>query len=330
MSDDYITQNTGAATAIDDPNINGNNKLILRITYDGNAVKDHEINAVLFSTSVLGLIKAIESTHHCLNSQKPNITFKIRNIEGNCVSTDVVIYIQNIATVLKYSETTNLITNLIALGLITTSAVKRTYGLIQFLIKMYKKYKQNGKTHNNKNIMQVISDEDKKLLSEESKRLISDEQVRVGISQFYEGLSENGVSSISTQIKSDKNSSVKIDYKEKVALLYGGKVDTTKMQHSMITAEFISLNFNGRSGWKIKRKSDGKTLPVKIDDFNFMEKVRNREINFKSGDIYHMCLNTEETITDTEIKFKYSISDIISLMENQSNLFDIKDLNNLQ
>lgn len=330
MADDHnIIPDIEATPAFGSSNAIDKNKLILRITYDGNAVKDHEINAALFATSVLGLIKAIESTHNCLNSQNPNITFKIKDIEGNCVSADIVIYIQNITALLKDSETTNLIANLVALGVITTSAVKRTYGLIQFLIKMYKKYKQNNKANNSKNIMQVISDEDKKLLSEECKKLISDEQVRVGISQFYEGLSEDGVSSISTQIKSDKNSSVKIGYKEKAALLYGGKVDATRERHNMITAEFISLNFNGRSSWKIKRKSDGKTLPVKIDDLDFMKKVRNRELIFKSGDIYSMQLNTEETITDTETKFKYSISNIVSLMENQGNLFNTEDLSNL-
>lgn len=314
MTDPKGIQNVPAPQQNQDP-------LILRVTYEGKSVANHEIEVRAIATSLLGLTIAIQGASDCISGEKPNISFKLKAIEGNCVSADIILsYTGQVISLLQEQSTTNLLSSLVALGLITGGTVKAgkaTYGMVQKLILLYKNRK-GKKSKETKTLLQN--------LTEEVLHLLADETTRTGISQTYSTLEEDGISSITTQIKGVKSSGVKITYKEKPALLYAGKGEFNGSEERSVIALITSLNFESENGWKIFDTREKKTIPVKMQDQDFKQKMNRGEIDFRRGDLYCILLRCDELITDSEVTRKYTIIKIEPLNQNQADLFSKSEI----
>jgi len=296
-----------------------NDQLKLAITYNGEAVENHEIDLTEFAQSMLGLSTTIRGAGKFLVGKDYDINLKLSAVEGNCVTFTITLNAGAlIGGTLLFLGTYSLQTLAENIGFIFHGGK----GLIQFLIHLKKS--PVIQTEQLDKEMTKVTFADGSIIEIPYKvfEMKDSDPIRKGIFKFVQILSKQGYENISVMQKNVTESKSVITKDDVPALVYSSQDEVIEGELKII-GEIDRPSLKGeRKNWIVVDVSNDDSYIATMRDDAFMERIDRGECEFRNGNLYHVTLwGTKTTNPVGKSKSKYEITHIEQVTSNQNILF---------
>jgi hypothetical protein len=270
------------------------------IYFDTKETTDHTMGAAELGAALIGLDQTIEEANKLINGENSSVDIKVSAPTPGSIGVPF--------DVTAFASTVDVITLLglsAASGIVSASAIE----VISFL--KGRKIQTVVRKNDGKSTITVKSgnSEESYEIDTNVEKIVTNNDVRDKINDTFfkpvQGLTNPKIlikdfegSKILTEIKSDEIA----NFKKLPSMTMVETEDFTKKVH----VRFLKIDFEKESGWVIDYL--GERLTVTIRDNIFMNRNKNNEQGFKSGDLFEVDLNTIiKTHPDKTLPARYFI-----------------------
>lgn len=280
----------------------------LQLIYDGDGLKNHEINPRELSSAILGLDGVFNEANKTLNSSKTTIQVKVKsNLEAGSFKINFTIN-QNIIDKLSdllTSQNVEAILNAKDLIALIFGGGMGLWGLIKFLKnrKPTKKYKKD-------NLIIIEIDDEIFETKEEVIRLYENWQLRHSLEQMISPLEKNGIDLCLVKVEnSDEFFDVKKEETEYFKCPPAREIMIDEPVRFNTNLNIISLSFKDKNKWYV---NDGQSsFYSTIEDLDFLRRVDDNE-EFRKGDILRVLIRREQYLNEEQkLRTEYFIEEVI-------------------
>lgn len=296
-----------------------NDQLKLAITYNGEAVKNHEIDLPEFAQSMLGLSTAIRGAGKFLIGEDYDINLKLSAVEDNCVTFTITLNTGAIiGGALLFLGTYSLQTLVENIGFIFRGGK----GLIQFLIHLKKSPVIQTEQLDKEMIKITFADGSVMEIPYKVFEMKDSDLIRKGIFKFVKILSKQGYENISIMQKNVNESKNVITKDDLPALVYSSQDEVIEGEFKII-GEIDRPSLKGkRKNWIVVDVTNNNSYTATMRDDSFMERIDRGECEFRNGNLYNVTLLGTKTITPSgKTKSKYEITHVEQVTSKQNSLF---------
>ncbi|MBJ7539861.1 hypothetical protein [Marinomonas transparens] len=195
---------------------------------------------------------------------------------------------------------------------ITTSSLAITGASIFSLLKQIGNRKITKKVFNDDTSVSLILDDGQKIdCSEDVAKLMDSYSVRKSIENLVSKPVNSGkANGISFLDEGDKVTTT-LSKEELSSFKAPAKKSFTEEKESVIRVEiaFEVIDFTKGTGWKIL--FDNQSIPVRINDKSFLERVGSSKREFKKGQTFQVDLKTTEKLVEGKTTITYSIDQVL-------------------
>lgn len=299
-------------------------KVSFQVIYDGEALKNNEMNVKDLAPALLGLSDLLEETNQVVNGDSAQIQLNVKgtfktgsfNIDFNVVQ-DIFGQIVNL-----FNKPT-VIFSIGLLSLLGFSIKDGVVGLIH-LIKWLKNRKIKKITKVGKDKVSIIVEDDKIEIDEKVLSLYKNIKIRKSLDVVIaKPLEKEGIDVFKIKYQ-DSETIIKKEEKDyfKESLIEDEIIDdqVIKKHLQLLTVTFIEGN-----KWKF---SDGvSTFFAEIKDEDFLKRVQTGQEKFAIDDIFHVELHQRQLLGVSGIKSEIEILEVIShrAAHRQLNLPSVQD-----
>lgn len=300
----------------------------LRLTLEGEALSDHEIDVEVFASSLLALSDLIKTSHAIAFKDEVDCQFKLTAVKPNCISAEFIIACVTCSTAAGYvlckddweTSWNQLLKNL---GFIKSAVLS--------LPAFYKKLRK----------LKIIDCEFVELEGEDIVILHCNDGSTFNVTYDLYKLIQN------KKIRDDQYKLLKpLEQKDIKTITYLTEVDNEwipantiynnelefflpdVIEESPEIEEFTVLGFLDRpslqgenSGWKIIDTKHGKTYKFKITDTDFLSMVRKNEIPFVGSDTFRVRMRSITPPPSENKRTRYEGIEITQMNADQKSLF---------
>jgi len=280
----------------------------LQLIYDGDGLKNHEINPRELSSAILGLDGVFNEANKTLNSSKTTIQVKVKsNLEAGSFKINFTIN-QNIIDKLSdllTSQNIEAIINAKDLIALIFGGGMGLWSLIKFLKnrKPTKKYKKD-------NLIIIEIDDEIFETKEEVIRLYENWQLRHSLEQMISPLEKNGIDLCLVKVEnSEEFFDVKKEETEYFKCPPAREVMIDEPVRFNTNLNIISLSFKDKNKWYV---NDGQSsFYSTIEDLDFLRRVDDNE-EFRKGDILRVLIRREQYLNEEQkLRTEYFIEEVI-------------------
>jgi hypothetical protein len=293
----------------------------LQLIYDGEGLKNHEINPKDLSLAILGLDGVLNEANKTLNSSKTKIQLKVKsNLEAGSFKINFRID-QNLidkATDLLTSSGVEATLNAAAISALIFGGGSGLWKLIKFLKnrKPTKKYEKDG-------LVIIEIDEESFATKQEVIRLYENWQLRKSLEEMVSPIAKDGIDLCLVKLeKSEDFCDLKKEEVEYFQCPPAKEVMIDEPVRFNTNLNIISLSFKDKNKWYV---NDGQsTFYVTIEDLNFLRRVDENE-EFRKGDILKVLIRREQFLNEEQkLRTEYFIEQVIEHKKpyQQMNLFN--------
>lgn len=279
----------------------------LIIAYDGEALKNHEIDIEELAMSLTGMANLLKQSSSLVNSgQNSKISVKVSSLSSG--SFEIHLVAEQVKDVLGFFGTNpqivGLSTILMLLGFTGT-------GLIQFILKFKNNKIENAKEDNNGdiNITYCENNETKNITINKNVYIFyNDTDLRNAFYKVLSPLNSEGVDSFEIR---DINQNIK------------GKINKEDLPYFSITPQnellneytndmwlsFINISFKDGNKWKFSNGDN--EFHASMEDEDFLNSVNSDIMKFSKNDTMKAKVKISQHLTENGIKTAYSILKIL-------------------
>ena len=281
----------------------------LQLIYDGDSLKNHEINPRELSSAILGLDGVLNEANKTLNSSKTRIQVKVKsNLEAGSFKINFTIdqniidkisdllTSQNVEAILNASELTAIIFGTMGGGL---------WGLIKFL-----KNRKPTKKYQKDNLIIIEINDESFETNEKVIKLYENWQLRHSLEQMISPLEKNGIDLCLIKVEnSEEFFDVKKEEIEYFKCPPAKEVMIDEPARFNTNLNIISLSFKDKNKWYV---NDGQSsFYSTIEDLDFLRRVDDNE-EFRKGDILRVLIRREQYLNEEQkLRTEYFIEEVI-------------------
>jgi hypothetical protein len=294
----------------------------LQLIYDGDGLKNHEINPRELSSAILGLDGLLNEANKTLNSNKARIQVKVKsNLETGSFRINFRIE-QNVIdkiTDLLTSQNVEAVLNATELTAIIFGGAGCLWKLLKFL-----KNRKPAKKYKKDNLIIIEIEDESFETNEKVVKLYENWQLRKSIEEMLSPLEKNG---IDLCLVKPENSKEFFDAKkEEFEFFKCPPAKEVMIDEPVIfntNLNIISLSFKDKNKWYV---NDGQSsFYTTIEDLDFLRKIDENE-EFRKGDILKVRIRREQFINEEQkLRTEYFIENVIEHKKpyQQMSLFNI-------
>ena len=281
----------------------------LQLIYDGDSLKNHEINPRELSSAILGLDGVLNEANKTLNSSKTRIQVKVKsNLEAGSFKINFTIdqniidkisdllTSQNVEAILNASELTAIIFGTMGGGL---------WGLIKFL-----KNRKPTKKYQKDNLIIIEINDESFETNDKVIKLYENWQLRHSLEQMISPLEKNGIDLCLIKVEnSEEFFDVKKEEMEYFKCPPAKEVMIDEPVRFNTNLNIISLSFKDKNKWYV---NDGQSsFYSTIEDLDFLRRVDDNE-EFRKGDILRVLIRREQYLNEEQkLRTEYFIEEVI-------------------
>lgn len=260
-----------------------NTRLTLR--FDGEAFKDHEMDAEQVADAIKGMAISIKHADKLLNGEESYVDVKVVAFQDGCFG-----------TVLDVIQTSVPATNaLISLGLLAcVPAAKGTKeGVLKYL-NLFNGRKPKNIVNTNHTVKFTLQDDAVVEVDKDIALLLTDKTIRKNLAHvFHAPLTHENVDSVTVGLTVEGENASKaipqavVTQAEHSAYKAPAKINLETKETDEIYKDvyFTKINFNDKNGWAAKFP-DGTTHAVRMDDKLFLTRAKQNEEKFSSDMLF--------------------------------------------
>lgn len=280
----------------------------LQLIYDGDGLKNNEINPRELSSAILGLDGLLNEANKTLNSSKTKIQVKVKsNLEAGSFKINFRID-QNIidrVSDLLTSQNVEATLNASQLTLLIFGGAGCLWKLLKFLKnrKPTKKYKKD-------NFIVIEIDDETFKTNEKVIKLYENWQLRRSIEEMVSPLEKNGIDLF--LVKPENNEEFFDAKKDEFAYFKCPPAKEVMIDEPVkfnTNLNIISLSFKDKNKWYV---NDGQSsFYATIEDLDFLRRVDENE-EFRKGDILRVLIRREQFLNEEQkLRTEYFIENVI-------------------
>jgi hypothetical protein len=289
------------------------------IRYDGDAIREGQIDARALADSLLALTDALEKSNRIVNGRDSQIAVKVdANVQPGSFTITIMTTVKAIGEIgasVTASGLVNVVTLLGFGGAVAVGAYKGGKSLIRFI---KEKKNRNIKTVEDcENGAKKVTLDDGCEIDNVSSHVIDlyeDQSVRLAIENMTQVLNRDGI--VSMDFWDDERTSPEIIQKSDIPF-FKAPDSGILLEHEEERILIISqARLTGEpSGWRFKNDSDEiSDFPADVLDPSFLDKIRERKIVLKNGDMVRVCLQTQQSRPRRNLKTSYAILRVIEFL----------------
>lgn len=276
----------------------------LQLIYDGEGLKNHEINPRDLSVAILGFDGVLNEANKTLNSNKTKIQVKVRsNLEAGSfkinfrIDQNLIEKVSDLLTSQNMEATIN-----------AGTLIGFLYGLWK-LIKFLKNRKPTKRYEKDGLIIIEINDE-KFETKKEVIRLYENWQLRRCLEEMVSPISKEGIDLC--LIKLEKNDDFCDLKKEELDYFKCPPAKEVMIDEPVkfnTNLNIISLSFKDKNKWYV---NDGQsTFYVTIEDLDFLRRI-DENVEFGKGDILKVLIRREQFLSEEQkLRMEYFIEKVL-------------------
>lgn len=280
----------------------------LQLIYDGNSLKNHEINPRELSSAILGLDGVLNEANKTLNSSKTRIQVKVKsNLEAGSFKINFTIdhnIVDTLSDLLTSQNTEAIINGFAIIGVLITG----TGSLWKFL--KFLKNRKPTKKYKKDNLIIIEIDDEIFETKEEVIRLYENWQLRHSLEQMISPLEKNGIDLCLIKVEnSEEFFDVKKEEIEYFKCPPAKEVMIDEPARFNTNLNIISLSFKDKNKWYV---NDGQSsFYSTIEDLDFLRRVDDNE-EFRKGDILRVLIRREQYLNEEQkLRTEYFIEEVI-------------------
>jgi len=292
----------------------------LQLIYDGNGLKNHEINPRELSSAILGLDGLLNEANKTLNSNKTRIHVKVKsNLEAGSFKINFRVDQNTLDKLsdLLTSQNVEAVLNATQLMAIIFGGAGCLWKLIKFL-----KNRKPTKQYKKDNLIIIEINEESIETTEQVLKLYENWQLRKSLEEMVSPIEKNGIDLCLVKLESSEEFyDVK---KEELEFFKCPSPREIMIDEPVIfntNLNIISLSFKDKNKWYV---NDGQSsFYATIEDLDFLRKIDNNE-EFRKGDILKVKIRREQFINEEQkLRTEYYIENVIEHKKpyQQLNLF---------
>ena len=280
----------------------------LQLIYDGDSLKNHEINPRELSSAILGLDGVLNEANKTLNSSKTRIQVKVKsNLEAGSFKINFKIdhnIVDTLSDLLTSQNTEAIINGFAIIGVLITG----TGSLWKFL--KFLKNRKPTKKYKKDNLIIIEIDDEIFETKEEVIRLYENWQLRHSLEQMISPLEKNGIDLCLIKVE---NSEEFFDVKKEEIDYFkcppAKEVMIDEPVRFNTNLNIISLSFKDKNKWYV---NDGQSsFYSTIEDLDFLRRVDDNE-EFRQGDILRVLIRREQYLNEEQkLRTEYFIEEVI-------------------
>ena len=281
----------------------------LQLIYDGDSLKNHEINPRELSSAILGLDGVLNEANKTLNSSKTRIQVKVKSnlevgsfkinftIDQNIIDKiSDLLTSQNVEAILNASELTAIIFGTMGGGL---------WGLIKFL-----KNRKPTKKYQKDNLIIIEINDESFETNEKVIKLYENWQLRRSLEEMVSPLEKSGIDLCLVKLEnSEEFFDIKKEEIEYFKCPPAKEVMIDEPVRFNTNLNIISLSFKDKNKWYV---NDGQSsFYSTIEDLDFLRRVDDNE-EFRKGDILRVLIRREQYLNEEQkLRTEYFIEEVI-------------------
>jgi|APGre2960657468_1045069.scaffolds.fasta_scaffold90642_1 hypothetical protein len=280
----------------------------LQLIYDGDSLKNHEINPRELSSAILGLDGVLNEANKTLNSSKTRIQVKVKsNLEAGSFKINFKIdhnIVDTLSDLLTSQNTEAIINGFAIIGVLITG----TGSLWKFL--KFLKNRKPTKKYKKDNLIIIEIDDEIFETKEEVIRLYENWQLRHSLEQMISPLEKNGIDLCLIKVEnSEEFFDVKKEEIEYFKCPPAKEVMIDEPVRFNTNLNIISLSFKDKNKWYV---NDGQSsFYSTIEDLDFLRRVDDNE-EFRKGDILRVLIRREQYLNEEQkLRTEYFIEEVI-------------------
>ncbi len=280
----------------------------LQLIYDGDSLKNHEINPRELSSAILGLDGVLNEANKTLNSSKTRIQVKVKsNLEAGSFKINFTIdhnIVDTLSDLLTSQNTEAIINGFAIIGVLITG----TGSLWKFL--KFLKNRKPTKKYKKDNLIIIEIDDEIFETKEEVIRLYENWQLRHSLEQMISPLEKNGIDLCLIKVEnSEEFFDVKKEEIEYFKCPPAKEVMIDEPARFNTNLNIISLSFKDKNKWYV---NDGQSsFYSTIEDLDFLRRVDDNE-EFRKGDILRVLIRREQYLNEEQkLRTEYFIEEVI-------------------
>lgn len=280
----------------------------LQLIYDGDSLKNHEINPRELSSAILGIDGVLNEANKTLNSSKTRIQVKVKsNLEAGSFKINFKIdhnIVDTLSDLLTSQNTEAIINGFAIIGVLITG----TGSLWKFL--KFLKNRKPTKKYKKDNLIIIEIDDEIFETKEEVIRLYENWQLRHSLEQMISPLEKNGIDLCLIKVEnSEEFFDVKKEEIEYFKCPPAKEVMIDEPVRFNTNLNIISLSFKDKNKWYV---NDGQSsFYSTIEDLDFLRRVDDNE-EFRKGDILRVLIRREQYLNEEQkLRTEYFIEEVI-------------------
>ena len=280
----------------------------LQLIYDGDSLKNHEINPRELSSAILGLDGVLNEANKTLNSSKTRIQVKVKsNLEAGSFKINFTIdhnIVDTLSDLLTSQNTEAIINGFAIIGVLITG----TGSLWKFL--KFLKNRKPTKKYKKDNLIIIEIDDEIFETKEGVIRLYENWQLRHSLEQMISPLEKNGIDLCLIKVEnSEEFFDVKKEEIEYFKCPPAKEVMIDEPVRFNTNLNIISLSFKDKNKWYV---NDGQSsFYSTIEDLDFLRRVDDNE-EFRKGDILRVLIRREQYLNEEQkLRTEYFIEEVI-------------------
>lgn len=277
------------------------------LKYDGEALRDHEMDARDLAPSLIGLCDLIDEANRVLNAGRSRIDIKVRTLKDGSFQIDVAL-VQSLVDQTVDLFSGKKITALIALVTLLGLAKSGVVGLIE-LIRRLKGYAPRAVNDIGEGRLDITLDDGNSVqIRKETLLVYKSRKARQAVHLVVKPLEHEGVDTV--DIIQNKEAIQRIG-KNEAKYFEPTFEETKRVTDRRTTLRIQALWFRGDNKWRFLEGNS--PLSATIEDQNFIDRILKEDEPFQPSDLLEVVLQqTETTTTDGEQRIDYSVLEVLN------------------
>lgn len=274
-----------------------------KISYDGSALKNHEMNVSELGTALLSIGELLTAANYAVNGETAKVNIRVKAHEAG--SFEIVMVLELLKEAGEFLSS-DFVTSVINLKELLFMGCAGVYGLVSFIKKT--KGKKPEKIEKNQDRTYTLTIENVTYtIPENLFKLYSSRPTRTALEKVISPVSKEGISKFS--VKDGDQETVSVEKNEQEYFAVPEPEDTQIIDEIREGAySIISLAFKEDNKWRL---SDGQTTySVAVKDEEFLKQVENNEISFAKNDVLICEIHIRQWQTAQGLKTEYDLEKV--------------------
>jgi hypothetical protein len=288
-----------------------------RVKYDGEGIRDGQIDAKALAESLLALTTLLERSNKLLNGRDSEIAVKVRaNMQPGSFVVNIVNFFTKIGELGSSPIASGWVNVVALLGVGGTVAIG-TYKTGKTLFKLLKEARGQNVARKmvkaDAGVVAILDDGTEiEGLSNEVLDLYEDMVVRHSVENMSQILNSDSIASMEFFGNNGDTSSEKWVKEDLPALKAPVSDILLENEAEKILIVSVASVVGEPSGWRFKENADSHDFAADILDESFLKKIKTRELGLRCGDMLRAKLLTQQTRPRRNLKTTYTVLRVVA------------------